>query len=503
MNRTRRISLAMLAGAGLVTASLPMASVAAPPDDLKAQVAQQLGIPAAQLADGERTSAVGLTHVAFQQQVDGVPVVGAQGVATLGPDDELLSVSGRVETTTKVMGARGRSAMSAAAAKGKAVGHAKKAEDVPASTVSTGSGKNVLIDTGLLRGAPTGKLTPAIQFDVRSEAGAYGPITVDKFSGEVVHSAFGTKNVNRVICDIGNTNFTSNCSGSAVARAEGDPVSSITDVNDVYDKFGTATTWFDTALGVNITDLIGLDTGDGNGKALRATTRACHVTVAGCPMKNAGWTGQQMIFGEGVISEDVITHEMGHGVSDANGIVGGDGTEGGSIHEHMSDVFGEVYDQDTPGDFDGAEYDWQIGEDVVDVFGHLIRDMANPGSLGDPERYSEYSRGEESHAGAGVGNKTAYLVAAGGTFNGQTVNGIGTDKMLTLFYAVNSAMTAYPTYADEGSLLKSQCEALTSAGTLTAADCAEVQKATTATEISSASTGGKGKGGGKPRASVS
>ena len=113
------------------------------------------------------------------------------------------------------------------------------------------------------------------------------------------------------------------------------------DADQAYDLSGATATWYAGALGVDLTALIGSDFGDG--RKLRSTTNYC--PPGACPLDNAFWTGNQMVYGAGYTSaDDVVAHELTHGVTQHTaGLVYW--YQSGSINESMSDVLGELVDQ--------------------------------------------------------------------------------------------------------------------------------------------------------------
>jgi len=138
---------------------------------------------------------------------------------------------------------------------------------------------------------------------------------------------------------------------------------------------------------------------------------------------------------------DVVAHELTHGVTEftSNLIYQG---ESGALNEAFSDVMGtsvEFFFQ-PPGD--GAlKADYVIGEDVVRPGG--IRNMANPGALGDPDHYSKRFTGTEDNGGvhlnATIVTHAFYLAIEGGTnrTSGLSVQGVGAanrDQIEKTFY---------------------------------------------------------------------
>ena len=133
-----------------------------------------------------------------------------------------------------------------------------------------------------------------------------------------------------------------------------------------------------------------------------------------CPLDNAFWNGAQMVYGESFAgADDVVGHELTHGVTDATSRLLYYG-ESGAINESMSDVMGELIDLgngiDQPAD------NWLLGEDLP--IGE-IRSMINPPSFGDPDKMTStlYFGGPQDshgvHTNSGVDNKAAYLIARG------------------------------------------------------------------------------------------
>jgi len=162
----------------------------------------------------------------------------------------------------------------------------------------------------------------------------------------------------------------------------------------------------------------------------------------GSSMDNAYWNGKAAFFGNGSIfkplagAQDVMSHELGHGVV-SNTANLEYYAQSGAINETYADIFGAMVDRD----------DWKIGEDVVrtEYFpSGALRDMSNPHnggtSLSDnswqPAHISEMYIGEEDNAGvhtnSGIGNFAYYLYASA----------VSKDKAEQVFYR---ALTNYLT----------------------------------------------------------
>ncbi|RYB92008.1 hypothetical protein EUA93_18055 [Nocardioides oleivorans] len=153
---------------------------------------------------------------------------------------------------------------------------------------------------------------------------------------------------------------------------------------------------------------------------------------------------------------------------------------------------------------------WLMGEKST-AFGGAIRDMWNPTCYGDPGKVSdaEYKcdpTGADAggvHSNSGVPNHAYALVVDGGTYNGQTVTGLGLDKAAAIWWRAQSAyLTPQSNFTDAATAFEQSCvdlvgqplNKLTTAPNATpvaatpiaAGDCASVQAATAATEMRTA-----------------
>ncbi len=245
---------------------------------------------------------------------------------------------------------------------------------------------------------------------------------------------------NREIYDSNNTT----ADPGTLERAEGDPVSAITDVNLCYDYFGDTYDFYAAEHG--------RDSLDNAGMTLSGTVRYCYPGEA-CPFANAFWDGSRMYFGEGFsAADDVVSHELTHGVTtnESNLVYS---YQSGAINESLSDIWGEFVDLTNSGGTDTPEVRWQMGEDVPG-FG-AIRDMADPPAFSDPDRMGSplYYTGSGDYGGvhtnSGVGNKLCYLLTDGDSFNGFTVTGMGISKVADLFYECQvNLLTSSSDYLD-------------------------------------------------------
>ena len=153
---------------------------------------------------------------------------------------------------------------------------------------------------------------------------------------------------------------------------------------------------------------------------------------------------------------------------------------------------------------------WLIGEDSS-AFGGAIRDMYNPTCYGNAGKVSDTQYtctnvGDANsdqggvHSNSGIPNHGYALLVDGGTYNGQTVTGIGLTKAAHIYWRAQSVYqnpaSGFAAHADAveqscqdlvGVSLNALTTAAASAGVsgevITAADCAQVAKMTAAVEL--------------------
>lgn len=309
-----------------------------------------------------------------------------------------------------------------------------------------------------------------------------------------------------------------------LVRAEGDPiVGSPEDANRAYDYYGDTYDFYFRAFG--------RDGIDGAGLTMVATVNS---TSPPCP--NAYWNGVQMVFCDGLVTDDVVGHELTHGVTEYTaGLIYQN--QSGQLNESYSDVMGELIDLyngdaafpgppggtpwpphptgpglDTannlrgegcsfrPDDYpDGVR--WLLGEDVLGI-SNIIRDMWNPPCRNHPDFANSSLQtcpANDSggvHSGSGVANHAFAMVTDGKTFNGYTVTGIGPIKSGAVWYR---ALTVYLTpgsdFSDAYTALRQSAldlvgfdpndprTGLASGNAITASDAFEVEEALLAVEM--------------------
>jgi len=266
-------------------------------------------------------------------------------------------------------------------------------------------------------------------------------------------------------------------------RTEGQGPSGLTDVDRAYDYAGDTYNFY--------WNYHNRDSIDGAGMQMVSTARYCPVSTSlPCPYPNAFWNGAQMVYGEGFVVDDVVAHEMTHGVTDFTSRLFYY-YQSGAINESLSDIWGEFVDLTNGKGNDSSSVRWLVGEDIG-----AIRSMSNPPAYNDPDKMSSsYYHCAESdnggvHTNSGVGNKAAYLMTDGGSFNGKTVTGIGVEKAAKIFYETQThLLTSASDYEDLYYALQRACNNLIGTNGITATDCQQVRNALDAVEMNRQPTG--------------
>ncbi|MBN2117342.1 MAG: M4 family metallopeptidase, partial [Anaerolineales bacterium] len=227
---------------------------------------------------------------------------------------------------------------------------------------------------------------------------------------------------------------------------------------------------------------------DGNNMPIISTVEYCP-PLGSCPYNNAYWSGEQMVYGSlhgYPLADDIVAHELTHGVTqyESNLFYY---YQSGAINESFSDLWGEYYDQ-TNGQGSDDGYEWQIGEDVSGL--GAFRNMSNPPEFGHPDKMTSthYCLDADDsggvHCNSGVNNKAVYLMVDGDTFNEITVTGIGWERTAAIYYEANTnLLTSGADYSDLYYALQQACSNLIGQHGITEGDCDQVQLAVDAVEM--------------------
>ncbi|MEP7204477.1 MAG: M4 family metallopeptidase, partial [Ilumatobacteraceae bacterium] len=416
-----------------------------------------------------------VTAVRFQQRYHGVPVLAGEIAVQVGSNGNVLSTSGEalpnitVDTTAQV---------SATDAANMARNLAAKYDGVAAELLTTTEPELWIYDPSLIGADGPAGARLVWRVDARTDVGDVDRLVlIDAQSGDVALQFSQREDaLNREVCD-NNSSSTLPC--ASPVRVEGGPPVTNADVNGAYDLSGVTHSFYFTRFG--------RDSVDGHGLKLQSTVRYCPTpSSADCPYLGAFWNGSQMVYGAGFATvDDVVGHELTHGVTQYTSQLFYYG-ESGAINESMSDVMGELIDLSHPPD--AAADRWLAGEDIVGL--GAIRNMANPAQFNDPDRMKSplYFGGATDahgvHTNSGVNNKAAFLITDGGSFNGQNIVGLGEAKAAQIYYQANASLLLPGSdYRDLFNILPQACTNMIGTAGITAADCLEVTKAVTATEM--------------------
>lgn len=206
--------------------------------------------------------------------------------------------------------------------------------------------------------------------------------------------------------------------------------------------------------------------GRGGSVLVNIPTNAPYIGFTG-PAYWAAWgggVGGELIMlqpwaGTDVATLDIIAHELTHGVTNyTSGLVYE--REPGALNESISDIFAYCVERRTL----PTTWNWLIGEDLG--LNRHLRDMQNPGSIPfdpnigrvpQPNTYlgqfwhDTNTPGDNFgvHTNSGVMNNMFYLLVAGGSRNGFTIDAIPFDRAERIFYlAFGSYMLSNDDYAD-------------------------------------------------------
>jgi Zn-dependent metalloprotease len=244
-----------------------------------------------------------------------------------------------------------------------------------------------------------------------------------------------------------------------LARGEGGPATGDPAVDEAYDGSGLT---YDLYF-----DVYGRNSIDGNGLRLDSTV---HYQKG---YDNAFWNGEQMVYGDGdedlpvdqrlfnrfTIAQDIIAHELTHGVTQYTAQLNY-WDQSGALNESASDVFGVLAKQRGLNQT-AAEADWIIGAGLFSprVRGVGIRSMRAPGTayddpvLGkDPQpghmrdyQHVDYDNGGV-HINSGIPNHAFYVTA-------REIGGNAWEKAGRIWYvALSSRLSARSDFAEAARL---------------------------------------------------
>jgi hypothetical protein len=207
----------------------------------------------------------------------------------------------------------------------------------------------------------------------------------------------------------------------------------------------------------------GYESYDGNNAQMKTINNNPDIN---CP--NASWNGSTANYCSGTASDDIVAHEWGHAYTQytSNLIYA---YQSGALNESYSDIWGETIDLLNGYEDEGenisiravgncrGSFRWLEGEDAT-AFGGAIRDMWSPTCNGDPGKTSDSEYNCSSfdnggvHTNSGIPNHAYALLVDGGTYNGQSISGLGFTKAAHVFWRAQSVYLTrtsdFSTFAD-------------------------------------------------------
>ena len=184
----------------------------------------------------------------------------------------------------------------------------------------------------------------------------------------------------------------------------------------------------------------------------------------GSNYENAGWTGAEMVYGDGastfnpLTSFDVTAHELGHGVCSSSAALIYS-RESGALNEGFSDIWGATAEYK----YAPTKQTWLIGEEITKIAPGYLRSMSNPksGLSPQPDTYKGINwkpatveegcitpsqQGNDNcgvHYNSGVLNHWFYILTVGKTGTNDkgssySVTGIGMAKAEQIAYRLET-----------------------------------------------------------------
>lgn len=460
----------------------------------------------------------GMEHVALQQYVNGVPVFDGVVKFHFNKNKEVLALNGNIVKADKLNVVPSITQEDAAAVALKMV-ESQKGESSTPLTVH----QNTLyvFQKGLAQGY-AGQKHLVYEVEVRNGGNVREFLYIDAHTKELVEQFTGTHEVglNRRLY---NSTYVAANPATNLAWKEGDPFPGSLNIwqQSEIETAGQMYYLIKNAFGYSSYD---------NHDATMITTHN-NPNIA-CP--NANWNGETANYCDKIAADDVVAHEWGHAYTEyTSGLIYS--WQAGALNEAYSDIWGETVDlinnyfdagegtamrdaNGTDNPIPSVTTRWRVGE-KASAFGTpdgALRDMYNPNNFGNPGKvtdakyYCAYKALTNSndfggvHINSGVINHSYALLVDGGTYNGQTINGIGLTKAAHIYwYAQANFMTKTTDFAAQADILEAATQALIDANTnltnlstantaptlsgqiVTAADLSELKKVLLAVELRS------------------
>lgn len=376
----------------------------------------------------EKTDTYGLKHYTLKQQYKGVDVFDAELKFHFDKNDNLKSINGNIIPDINLNSIPGLSPTDAN----------RKALDLIGVQNLNQSGKELKIISNKLyvfpKGLAQGYITTkhlVYRIEVRNDYDVREFLFIDAHSGKLIEQFTGIAHaLNRSLYEVDMENK---------IYTEGDLIFFF----DQWQKNQIETAGHVYYFFKHAFNFISFDNND-------AEMISINNIPENCP--NAFWNGENTNYCEGMASDDVVAHEWGHAYTQYTSNLIYE-YEPGALNESFSDIWGETVDlinnyQDEDEDNSlrtamNNSVRWVVGEDI-EAFSGALRDMSDPTIYGSPGKVTDSnywcSSGDNGgvHFNSGIPNHAYALMVDGGSYNGQTITGIGFTKAAHIFWRVQS-----------------------------------------------------------------
>lgn len=149
-----------------------------------------------------------------------------------------------------------------------------------------------------------------------------------------------------------------------------------------------------------------------------------------------------IFMGRGFVADDVIAHELAHGVSGYEAFNATMTNDADSLSEAYSDFFGEAYDQLNVRPGEAADLNWGMGEDVTGSTPGPFREMRETDQYGIPYYGAGcWTQNGDEHLNNGPADRFAWLISNGGDNSDVPRRCLPSDGGLTAAISVDAIGT--------------------------------------------------------------
>ncbi len=438
----------------------------------------------------QKTLPNGQNMVRFQQVHHGIPILGAELIVNLDAQQRLLAMNGQTSSAEKDIDTA-VATIDAEQAKDMALTAVAKWHHVDPAKLQTDTPQLKIYDPSLI-GPGTDNSTGQLVWSITVSSTTLQPIKeMVLINAQLGFIALHFNQVhtvkNRHTYDSGGRSGNYfNLPGTRICSEQTSYDCYISDVPEAGAAHQYAGDTYDFFWNRHSRDSI-----DNQGASLISSVDFCFDSF-NCPFRNAFWIGDQMVYGSGMVTDDIAGHEITHGFTERTSNLFYY-YQSGAINESLSDMWGEFIDLTNSGGNEQLGDRWYIGEDASTnstQYRGAIRSMSNPALFGDPDKMSSSNYWYKSrdnggvHINSGINNKAVYLMTDGDTFNNITVKGIGIDKVSQIYYdAATTMLVSGSDYSTLYTALIQSCNNLVGTKNISHADCNEVKNALNAVEM--------------------